>query len=181
MLMIVAVLSTGLLAGCGGTTTTATATVTTTVAGAGTTQTVTTTRTNTVTTTAAGATVTQTVGAGETAYVTVTTTVTTGDGGSDLITVMNPDVANHMVERIPLTPRLDSIEGKRIYLMDVNWGSGDEHGAYSFLGLVGDWLEAEYNCICTLKKKNGAYFSGDPDLFQEASENADAVIFGISG
>ena len=183
MLMIVAVLSTGLLAGCGGGTTTTTATVTTTVSGAGTTQTVTTTRTNTVTTTASGATVTQTVGAGETATVTdtVTSTVTVGGGGSDLITIMNPDVANHMVERIALTPRLDTLQGKRIYLMDVNWGSGDEHGAFSFLTLVGEWLEAEYDCTCTVKKKAGAYFSGDRDLFTEASENADAVVFGISG
>jgi hypothetical protein len=176
-------LATGLLAGCGGETTT-TVTTTKTVTGAGTTSTVTTTRTNTVTTTASGATVTQTVGAGETATVTatVTQTVTTGgDAGSDLITVMNPDVANHMVERIPLAERLDTLEGKYIYLIDINWGSGDQQGPYTMLHLIADWLEAEYNCTTKVVKKAGSYFSGDPDLFAEAGENADAVIFGVSG
>jgi len=183
MLMIVAVLATGLLAGCAGETTTVTTTKT--AAGQTVTSTVTATQTNTVTTTASGATVTQTVGAGSTATVTATATttktVTVGDGGSDLITVMNPDTANHMVERVPLIPRLDTLQGKSIYLIDVNWGSGDGSGAFSFLTLTAEWLEQEYNCTTKVVKKQGAYFFGDPDLFVEAGENADAVIFGISG
>jgi hypothetical protein len=181
MLIIVAVLSTGLLAGCGGTTT---VTTTKTAPAQTVTSTVTTTRTNTVTQTASGATVTETVGAGETATVTATTTVTqtvgTGDGDG-LITILNPDTQNHMVERVPLIERLDTLQGKSIYLMDVNWGSGDMSGAYSFLTLTAQWLEDEYNCTTKVVKKRGAYFFGDPDLFAEAAENADAVIFGISG
>ena len=39
-----------------------------------------------------------------------------------LITVMNPAVANKMVDRLPLAPRLDAIEGKTIYLVDIGWG-----------------------------------------------------------
>jgi hypothetical protein len=185
LLLIVAVLSTGILAGCAGETTTETVTKTNTSTVTTTAQGVTT--TVTATTTAAGATVTQTVGAGETATVTVTQTATTtktvsvGGDGDGLITVMSPIVANHYVERIPLGPRLDSLEGKSIYLIDVNWGSGDMHGGYSFLTVVAEWLEDEYNCTTKVVKQAGSYFAGDPDLFAEAGENADAVIYGVSG
>jgi hypothetical protein len=186
LLLIVAVLSTGILAGCAGETTTETVTKTNTSTVTTTAQGVTTTVTATATTTAAGATVTQTVGAGSTATVTVTQTatttktVTTG-GGTELLTVMSPIVADHMVERVPLIPRLDTLEGKSIYLIDVNWGSGDGHGAFSFLTVTAEWLEDEYNCTTHVVKQASSYFGGDPDLFQEASENADAVIYGISG
>lgn len=108
------------------------------------------------------------------------TTPTTPTGEGEIV-VMNPDCANHKVERVPLTARLDTLEGKSIYLIDVNWGSGDKGGAYIFLNLVADWLEDEYNCTTTVVKKAGAYFFGDPDLFAEAAENADAVVFGVSG
>jgi hypothetical protein len=65
--------------------------------------------------------------------------------------------------------------------MDVNWGSGDFGGAYILLELIAEWLEDEYNCTTKVVKKAGAYFFGDPELFEEAGQNADAVIFGVSG
>jgi len=46
-----------------------------------------------------------------------------------LITVMNPAIESQMVDRIPLAPRLDTLEGKTIYLVDINWGGPD--AAYS--------------------------------------------------
>ena len=115
---------------------------------------------------------------------TATTTVTAAPGGGTgdgTIRILNPATANHQVERVPLAPRLDSLEGKSIYLIDVNWGSGDLEGAYTFLSLTADWLEQEYNCTTKVVKKKGAYFFGDPDLFAEAGKNADAVVFGVSG
>jgi hypothetical protein len=111
-----------------------------------------------------------------TATTTVTQPATTG-----IISILNPATVSNQVERIPLAPRLDTLEGKSIYLIDVNWGSGDLEGAYMFLTLTAEWLEQEYNCTTKVVKKKGAYFFGDPDLFAEAGENADAVIFGISG
>ena len=124
---------------------------------------------------------------GETETVTATSTVTTtatktvtGPSG-DTITILNPATANYQVERIPLAARLDSLEGKSIYLIDVNWGSGDGAGAHTLLNLVADWLEDEYNCTTNVVRKKGAYFFGDPELFEEAGQNADGVVFGVSG
>ena len=121
-------------------------------------------------------------GAASTTTVTATVTSSQSSGGGDgTIRILNPATVSNQVERVPLAPRLDSLQGKSIYLIDVNWGSGDLEGAYTFLSLTADWLEQEYNCTTTVVKKKGAYFFGDPDLFAEAGENADAVIFGVSG
>jgi hypothetical protein len=124
-------------------------------------------------------------GTTSTVTTTVTTTKTVTEGGEivvdDTIRILNPATVSNQVERVPLAPRLDTLEGKSIYLIDVNWGSGDLEGAYTFLTLTAEWLEQEYNCTTKVVKKKGAYFFGDPDLFAEAGENADAVIFGVSG
>ena len=38
-----------------------------------------------------------------------------------LITVLNPAVTEKLAERVPLAPRLDTLEGKTIYLVDMNY------------------------------------------------------------
>ena len=42
-----------------------------------------------------------------------------------LITVLNPAISSKMTERVPLTPRTDTLEGKTIYLVDLQWGGPD--------------------------------------------------------
>jgi hypothetical protein len=39
-----------------------------------------------------------------------------------LITVLNPAISTKLAERIPLGLRLDTLEGKTIYLVDMQWG-----------------------------------------------------------
>ncbi|MBN2418453.1 MAG: hypothetical protein JXL81_03635, partial [Deltaproteobacteria bacterium] len=41
------------------------------------------------------------------------------------IRVLNPTPPNSMVDRVPLTPRLDTLEGKTIFLVDIGWGGKD--------------------------------------------------------
>ena len=41
------------------------------------------------------------------------------------IRVLNPTPPNRMVDRVPLTPRLDTLEGKTIFLVDIGWGGKD--------------------------------------------------------
>ena len=38
-----------------------------------------------------------------------------------LITVLNPAVTEKLAARVPLAPRLDTLEGKTIYLVDMNY------------------------------------------------------------
>ena len=74
--------------------------------------------------------------------------------GSEKITVMNPAIASQMVDRIPLTNRLDSLEGKTIYFVDVNWGGPD--AAYSVFEEMQVWFSKNMPAVKTiLKRKRG--------------------------
>jgi hypothetical protein len=104
---------------------------------------------------------------------------TTG-GGDQKITVMNPAITNTMVDRVPLTKRLDSLEDKTIYMVDINWG-GPEAG-YSVFEEMQVWFSENMPGVKTvLKRKRGPYEVDDPELWKEISEKGDAAIVGISG
>jgi hypothetical protein len=100
--------------------------------------------------------------------------------GSEKITVMNPAVTNTMVERVPLTKRLDSLEDKTIYLVDINWGGPD--AGYSVFEEMQIWFSKNMPGVKTvLKRKQGPYEADDQGLWKEISEKGDAAVIGISG
>ena len=100
--------------------------------------------------------------------------------GSEKIIVMNPAVTNTMVDRVPLTKRLDSLEGKTIYLVDINWG-GPEAG-YSVFEEMQIWFSKNMPGVKTvLKRKQGPYEADDQGLWKEISEKGNAAVIGISG
>ena len=39
----------------------------------------------------------------------------------ELITILNPAVTEKLAERVPLSPRLDTLKGKTIYVVDMNY------------------------------------------------------------
>jgi len=101
-------------------------------------------------------------------------------GGNEKITVMNPAITNIMVDRVPLTERLDSLEDKTIYMVDINWGGPD--AAYSVFEEMQIWFSKNMPSVKTvLKRKQGSYSADDPELWKEISEKGDAAIIGISG
>jgi hypothetical protein len=100
--------------------------------------------------------------------------------GSEKITVMNPAITNTMVDRVPLTKRLASLEDKTIYMVDINWGGPD--AAYSVFEEIQIWFSKNVPSVKTvLKRKRGSYSTDDPELWKEISEKGDAAIIGISG
>lgn len=100
--------------------------------------------------------------------------------GSEKITVMNPAITNTMVDRVPLTIRLDSLEDKTIYMVDINWGGPD--AAYSVFEEMQIWFSKNMPSVKTvLKRKLGSYSTDDPELWKEIGEKGDAAIIGISG
>jgi molybdopterin-guanine dinucleotide biosynthesis protein A len=100
--------------------------------------------------------------------------------GSEKITVMNPAITNTMVDRVPLTKRLASLEDKTIYMVDINWGGPD--AAYSVFEEMQIWFSKNMPSVKTvLKRKSGSYSTDDPGLWKEISEKGDAAIIGISG
>ncbi len=101
-------------------------------------------------------------------------------GGSEKITVMNPAITNTMVDRVPLAPRLDSLEGKTVYMVDINWGGPE--AAYSVFEEMQVWFSKNMPSVKTvLKRKRGSYSADDPELWKEISEKGNAAIIGISG
>jgi hypothetical protein len=97
-----------------------------------------------------------------------------------LITVLNPAVASKMAQRIPLAPRLDTLEGKTIYMVAINWGGPE--AAMSIFEEMQAWFAKNMPSVKTvIKIKKGGYETDDPALWKEISEKSNAVIMGVSG
>ena len=97
-----------------------------------------------------------------------------------LITVLNPAIENQMVDRMPLSPRLDTLDGKTIYLVDINWGGPD--AAYSVFEEIQSWFAQNKPSVkIVIKRKTGMYTTDDPGLWKEIAKNGNAAIIGISG
>jgi hypothetical protein len=101
-------------------------------------------------------------------------------GASEKITVMNPAIANPAVDRVALTKRLDSLDNKTLYLVDINWGGPD--AAYGVFAEMKIWFSENMPGVnIVLKRKSGSYMSDDPALWKEIGEKGDAAVIGISG
>ena len=95
-----------------------------------------------------------------------------------LTTVLDPrGQPTNIVEPKPLAPRLDTLEGKTIQLIDIGFGGG-----WEFLEEAAAWLERNIpNVKVVLKHKTGIMFIDEPQMWADAKANAHAVIFGVGG
>ena len=98
-----------------------------------------------------------------------------------MITVMNPALSTSMVERIPLAPRTDTIEGKTIYLVDLQWGGPE--AAYSVFEEMKAWFSRNMPSVnVEIRRSSGGPFGDDPELRKEIiAQNAAGVVVGIGG
>ena len=97
-----------------------------------------------------------------------------------LITVLNPAIESKMVDRIPLPPRLNTLEGKTLYLVDINWGGPE--AAYSVFEEMQSWFAQNMPSVkIIIKRKYGSYSNDDPALWKEIAKNGNAAMIGISG
>ena len=97
------------------------------------------------------------------------------------ITVLNPALSSPMVERVPLAPRADTLEGKTIYLVDLQWG-GPQAG-YSVFEEMQKWFSKNMPSVkVVLKRSKGGWMGDDPELRKEIAEKkAAGVVIGIGG
>ncbi len=110
----------------------------------------------------------------------VVVALSAGCGTGGKLTVLNPAVTSKMVDREPLSPRLDTLEGKTIYMVDINWGGPD--AAHNVFEEITKWFAQNMPSVKTIiKRKAGMYSQDDPPLWKEIAENGDAAIIGISG
>lgn len=101
----------------------------------------------------------------------------TGFTAEEKITVMNPAIAGKIAPRLPLTARLDSLEGKTIYMVDNQWGGPE--GAYQLFEEMQIWFAENIPSVKTvLRRTVGNMFEDDPALWKEISEKGDAAIIG---
>ena len=91
------------------------------------------------------------------------------------VTVYNPLGQPPAIKRIPMAPRVDKLEGKTIYIVDIGFS-----GTHQFLTELQDILKARYpKTKWVLRDKIGTYFNDDPKLWTEIKEKGDAMIMGV--
>jgi hypothetical protein len=89
--------------------------------------------------------------------------------------VVNPRGQLPAIKQKPMAPRLDSLDGKTIYLVDTGWPythqfSEELHGV----------LSRRYpQTTFVLRDKRGGYGENAPELWAEIQERADAAIMGV--
>ncbi len=94
-----------------------------------------------------------------------------------LITVMNPAITEKPAERVPIAPRLNTLKGMTIYLVDVNY---EGILGTPVMGEIQRWFTKNMPEVKTvLKLKRGNYATDDPALWKEKKDNrGDGVILG---
>jgi len=102
------------------------------------------------------------------------------DDNNRKITVLNPAVTEKFVERTPLAGRLNTLEGKTIYLVDINY---EGMGITPVIEQIQGWFARNMPKVkLVLKLKDGNYISDDPQLWKEIANNkGDGAIIGIGG
>ncbi len=91
------------------------------------------------------------------------------------VVVLNPLGEPPPIQNIPMAPRLDTLEGKTIYIVDVMFAE-----THQFLEEMQKLLAAKYpktNWI--MKNKAGTYFDDDPKLWAEIKAKGNGMIIGI--
>jgi hypothetical protein len=93
-------------------------------------------------------------------------------------TVLDPrGQPTNIVQPLPLAPRLDTLSGKTIHLIDIGFGGG-----WEFLEEMVAWFVRNMPDVKTvLRHKTGIMFMDEPEMWEDARRDAHAVIFGVGG
>ena len=95
----------------------------------------------------------------------------------DLSVFVPADPSDKPSENKTPAPRLDTLEGKTVYLVDGRFG-----GSYDFLIQMKNWFTENMPEVNTvLKRKSTNMFMDEPELWDEIKEKGDAMILGVGG
>jgi hypothetical protein len=94
---------------------------------------------------------------------------------SKKITVLSPRGIAPPIRLVPMARRLDTLEGRTIYIVDVNFPR-----THQFFKEMQRLLANRYpGTTWILRTKIGTYFHNDPQLWDEIKEKGDGAIMGI--
>jgi hypothetical protein len=96
-------------------------------------------------------------------------------GAEARITGLNPKGTPPSIQLFPLAPRLSTLDGKTIYLVDTGFQGGD-----ILLQQMQKWFQQNMPTVKTVyRRKAGVYFEDDPALWQEIKTHGNAAIMAI--
>lgn len=105
----------------------------------------------------------------------VETSKATDIPGSRKVTVMNPMGYPPKITPKPMAPRLESLDGKKIYLVDPRF---DDSGL--FLRQVQDWFAEHMPSVKTqVVEMSSVYTKDDPKTWEMIKANGDGAVIGV--
>ena len=91
------------------------------------------------------------------------------------LTVLNPLGQPPPIDRIPMAPRIDNLEGKTIYIVDIAFT--DTHQLFTEMQKL---LSEKYpRTKWEVRTKAGSYGDDDQKLWAEIKKNGHAMIMGV--
>ena len=96
-------------------------------------------------------------------------------GDRALLNVLNPMGYPPRVTPKDMAPRLDTLEGKRVFLVDCRFDDAD-----IFLKQMQTWFEEHLPGVKTeLIQLSSVYTRDDPETWEKIKSNGDAAIVGV--
>ena len=96
-------------------------------------------------------------------------------GAGDKLTVLNPEGYPPKVSHKQMAPRLDTLDGKTVYIVDCRFDDSD-----IFLKQVQAWFADHMPSVKTVFKPiSSVYTQDDPATWEEVKATGDAAIIGV--
>jgi hypothetical protein len=92
-----------------------------------------------------------------------------------MVTVVNPRGQLPTIRRIPMAPRLDSLDGKTIYIVDIRWSYTRQLAEQIAKVLSERFPRTRF----LVKDKAGSYGEDDPKLWAEIKESGHGMIMSV--
>jgi hypothetical protein len=85
---------------------------------------------------------------------------------------LNPKGMPPAVQLVPMAPRLDTLDGKTVFLVSDGFAGADR-----FLAQIAIWFQKNMPSVKTVYRlKAGSYFDDDPKLMAEIKASGNAMI-----
>ncbi len=92
--------------------------------------------------------------------------------GQEKVETLNPKGMPPAVQLVPMATRLDTLEGKTIFLVSDGFAGADR-----FLAQIAIWFQKNMPSVKTVYRlKAGSYFDDDPKLMAEIKASGNAMI-----